>query len=74
MLDEIAAGRSVSSRGRFNPRGVKRKMSNFNVCHSRWRRIRLSEGDCNGPPAALVAAVAAGTVASAAACGWIVTR
>ena len=33
MLDEIAAGRSVSSRGRFNPRGVKRKMSNFNVRH-----------------------------------------
>jgi hypothetical protein len=33
MLDEIAAGRSASSRGRFNPRGVKRKMSNFNVRH-----------------------------------------
>jgi hypothetical protein len=33
MLDEIAAGRTVSSRGRFNPRGVKRKMSNFNVRH-----------------------------------------
>jgi hypothetical protein len=33
MLDEIATGRSVSSRGRFNPRGVKRKMSNFNVRH-----------------------------------------
>jgi hypothetical protein len=33
MLNEIAAGRSVSSRGRFNPRGVKRKMSNFNVRH-----------------------------------------
>ena len=33
MLEEIAAGRSVSSRGRFNPRGVKRKMSNFNVRH-----------------------------------------
>jgi hypothetical protein len=31
MLDEIAAGLSASSRGRFNPRGVKRKMSNFNV-------------------------------------------
>jgi hypothetical protein len=33
MLDEIAAGRCVSSRGRFNPRGVKRKMSSFNVRH-----------------------------------------
>jgi hypothetical protein len=33
MLDEIADGRCVSSRGRFNPRGVKRKMSNFNVRH-----------------------------------------
>ncbi len=33
MLEEIAAGRSLSSRGRFNPRGVKRKMSNFNVRH-----------------------------------------
>jgi hypothetical protein len=33
MLNEIAAGRCVSSRGRFNPRGVKRKMSNFNVRH-----------------------------------------
>ena len=33
MLDEIAAGRSVSSRGRLNPRGVKRKMSNFSVRH-----------------------------------------
>jgi hypothetical protein len=31
MLAEIATGRSESSRGRFNPRGVKRKMSNFNV-------------------------------------------
>jgi len=31
MLDEIARGRCISSRGRFNPRGVKRKMSNFKV-------------------------------------------
>jgi hypothetical protein len=30
-LDEIAHGRCVSSRGRLNPRGVKRKMSNFKV-------------------------------------------
>jgi hypothetical protein len=33
LLDEIARGRCVSSRGRFNPRSVKRKMSNFNVRH-----------------------------------------
>jgi hypothetical protein len=33
QLDDIARGRCVSSRGRFNPRGVKRKMSNFNVRH-----------------------------------------
>lgn len=33
MLSEIAAGCSVSRRGRFNLRGVKRKMSSFNVGH-----------------------------------------
>jgi len=33
LLNDIARGRCVSSRGRFNPRGVKRKMSNFNVRH-----------------------------------------
>lgn len=33
MLAEIARGRCVSSRGRLNPRGVKRKMGNFNVRH-----------------------------------------
>ena len=31
LLAEIARGRCVSSRGRLNPRGVKRKMSNFQV-------------------------------------------
>jgi hypothetical protein len=31
MLAEIAQGRCVSSRGRLNPRGVKRKISNFSV-------------------------------------------
>ena len=31
LLDEIAGGRCVSSRGRLNPRGVKRKMSNYEV-------------------------------------------
>jgi hypothetical protein len=33
LLADIARGRCVSSRGRFNPRGVKRKMSNFKVRH-----------------------------------------
>jgi hypothetical protein len=33
LLADIARARCVSSRGRFNPRGVKRKMSNFNVRH-----------------------------------------
>jgi hypothetical protein len=31
MLMEIAAKPSVKSRGKTNPRGVKRKMSNFNL-------------------------------------------
>jgi hypothetical protein len=31
LLDEIARGKCVSSRGRLNPRGVKRKMSGYNV-------------------------------------------
>jgi hypothetical protein len=31
MLGEIAQGRCVSSRGRLNPRGVRRKISNFSV-------------------------------------------
>lgn len=31
LLEEISRGRCVSSRGRLNPRGVKRKMSNFNI-------------------------------------------
>ena len=31
MLQEIAAKYSVKSRGKSNPRGVKRKMSNFNL-------------------------------------------
>lgn len=33
LLADIARGRCVSSRGHFNPRGVKRKMSNFKVRH-----------------------------------------
>jgi hypothetical protein len=39
LLEQIARGRCVSSRGRFNPRGVKRKMSNFNVRH-RGEKLR----------------------------------
>jgi hypothetical protein len=31
MLQEIAAKCSVKSRGKSNPRGVKRKMSNFGL-------------------------------------------
>ncbi|MHA3903252.1 hypothetical protein ACTPOE_07935 [Castellaniella sp. WN] len=39
LLAEIAQGRCVSSRGRSNPRGVKRKMSNY---HIRRRRTPLN--------------------------------
>jgi hypothetical protein len=31
ILDEILEQRVVSSRNRINPRGVKRKMSNYNL-------------------------------------------
>jgi hypothetical protein len=31
ILDEILEERVVSSRNRINPRGVKRKMSNYNL-------------------------------------------
>ena len=31
ILDEILEQRVVSSRSRINPRGVKRKMSNYNL-------------------------------------------
>ena len=31
MLEEILQERVVANRGRRNPRGVKRKMSNFNL-------------------------------------------
>ena len=33
LLEEIARGRCVSSRSGFSPRGVRRKMSSFNVRH-----------------------------------------
>jgi hypothetical protein len=32
-IEAIARGRCISIRGSFNPRGVKRRMSNFNVRH-----------------------------------------
>ena len=31
LLAEMASERAVTSRGKRNPRGVKRKMSNFNL-------------------------------------------
>ena len=31
LLNEIARGRAVQSRNRRNPRGVKRKVSNFKI-------------------------------------------
>jgi hypothetical protein len=31
LLAEIASERAITSRGKRNPRGVKRKMSNFNL-------------------------------------------
>ena len=33
LLRKIASGRFDSSRGRFNPRRVRRKMSSFNIRH-----------------------------------------
>jgi hypothetical protein len=42
-MHEIARGRCVSSRGRLNPRGVKRKMSNFSVRHRGARLHRRHE-------------------------------
>lgn len=47
ILDEILEERVVSSRGRHNPRAVKRKMSNFPTKHRNpqrgtvWRDIRV---------------------------------
>ena len=45
MLDEILEERVSSSRNRVNPRGVKRKMSNYNLrprCRSRTLRVNYS--------------------------------
>ena len=46
ILDEILDERVVSSRNRVNPRGVKRKMSNYNLRprkRQRTRRINVAE-------------------------------
>ena len=46
ILDEILQERVVSSRTRVNPRGVKRKMSNYNLRPRKrqpTRRLNVSE-------------------------------
>ena len=46
ILDEILEERVVSSRNRINPRGVKRKMSNYNLrprIRQRTRRLDFSK-------------------------------
>src|SRR5215472_16082552 len=46
ILDEILEERVVSSRNRVNPRGVKRKMSNYPLRprkHQRTRRIDFAK-------------------------------
>ena len=40
ILDEILEERVVSSRNRINPRGVKRKMSNYNLRPRKRHRTR----------------------------------
>lgn len=40
ILDEILEERVVSSRNRINPRGVKRKMSNYNLRPRKRQRTR----------------------------------
>lgn len=40
ILDEILQERVVSSRNRINPRGVKRKMSNYNLRPRQRQRTR----------------------------------
>ena len=40
VLQEILQERVVSSRNRINPRGVKRKMSNYNLRPRQRRRTR----------------------------------
>ena len=43
ILDEILEERVVSSRNRINPRGVKRKMSNYPLRPRKRRRTRRIE-------------------------------
>jgi len=40
ILDEILQERVTSSRNRINPRGVKRKMSNYNLRPRKRQRTR----------------------------------
>jgi hypothetical protein len=40
LLDEILEERVISSRNRINPRGVKRKMSNYNLRPRMRQRTR----------------------------------
>jgi len=40
ILDEILEERVVSSRNRINPRGVKRKMSSYNLRPRKRQRTR----------------------------------
>ena len=40
ILDEILEERVASSRKRINPRGVKRKMSNYPLCPRKRQRTR----------------------------------
>jgi hypothetical protein len=40
ILNEILEERVVSSRNRINPRGVKRKMSNYNLRPRKRQRTR----------------------------------
>lgn len=40
IIDEILEERVVSSRNRINPRGVKRKMSNYNLRPRKRQRTR----------------------------------
>jgi hypothetical protein len=43
VLDEILEERVSSSRNRLNPRGVKRKMSNYNLRpRARGRTVRIN--------------------------------
>jgi hypothetical protein len=47
VLEEILEERVSSSRNRVNPRGVKRKMSNYNLRpRSRGRTLRINYSAC----------------------------